>query len=163
MTQAQEAIVHATAVAVGVAAGTGAGAAGASPAGVLLRGASGAGKSDLALRLIDSGATLIADDRTVLRCHAAAVLLFSPEAIRGRLEVRGLGIVPVDHVEAVPLALVIDLADSDAIERMPAPRCETLLGIVIPAIALDPFESSAPAKVRLAVRAAACGIIDQLD
>src|SRR3546814_10156556 len=34
--------------------------------GVLLRGPAGSGKSDLALRLIDQGARLVADDRTAL-------------------------------------------------------------------------------------------------
>mgnify|MGYP003651722531 CR=1 FL=1 len=158
MSESQQVIVHATAVAFDSAEAGGAG-----PVGVLLRGAPGSGKSDLALRLIDRGATLVADDRTVLRRQGAAVLLSPPDTIRGRLEVRGLGIVPVDHAFAVPLLLIIDLVAADKIERMPLPRRETVLGQAVSLISLAPFETSAPAKVRLAVRAAACGILHRLE
>ena len=131
--------------------------------GVLLRGPSGCGKSDLALRLIDDGARLVADDRTVLRRAGEFVRLAAPDVIRGRLEVRGLGIVPVDPVADVPLALIVDLIASDAVERLPLPYEEVVLGVAVPGVALAPFEPSAAAKVRLAARAAACGILDRLD
>jgi serine kinase of HPr protein (carbohydrate metabolism regulator) len=172
MIQAQELIVHATAVAIDVAAAAaGAPAADGSsedrpagpPLGVLLRGASGRGKSDLALRLIDDGARLIADDRTVLRCAGDGILLSAPAAIAGRLEVRGLCIVPLPAIADVRLVLLIDLVDAGAVERLPLPRTETLCGIAVPLVELDPRENSAPAKVRLAVRAAACGILNRLD
>lgn len=158
MNHASETIIHATAVALdgGVDEAMG-------PCGLLLRGPSGSGKSDLALRLIDAGATLVADDRTVLLRQADRVLLSPPEAIRGRLEVRGLGIVPVDHVTGVRLTLICDLVGAGTVERLPEPRSETVLGVSIPLLTLDPFEFSAPAKVHLAVRAAACGILHQLD
>ncbi|MEK9661414.1 MAG: HPr kinase/phosphatase C-terminal domain-containing protein [Alphaproteobacteria bacterium] len=126
---------------------------------MLLRGESGAGKSDLALRLIDGGAVLVADDRTVLHCAAGRVLLSAPEALRGRIEVRGIGIVPVPSVADIPLALVVDLVPSRAVERMPEARYETFCGMAVPALSLDPRESSAPAKVRLGVCAATCGIL----
>jgi HPr kinase/phosphorylase len=172
MTQAQELIVHATAVAIsGADVAAGAPVAGGSsddrcagsPLGVLLRGVSGRGKSDLALRLIDDGARLIADDQTVLRCAGDRILLSAPAAIAGRLEVRGLGIVPLPAVSDVPLALLIDLVEPGTVERLPQPRVEALFGIAVPLLAIDPLENSAPAKVRLAVRAAACGILNRLD
>jgi serine kinase of HPr protein (carbohydrate metabolism regulator) len=158
MSETQQTIVHATSVALDPVAGGGS-----DLAGILLRGAAGRGKSDLALRLIDGGAILVADDRTVLRRRGNDILLGPRDPIRGRLEVRGLGIVPVEHVADVPLLLIIDLVDAGAVERLPPPRSETVLGLAVPAIALAPFESSAPAKVRLAVRAAACGILHRLD
>lgn len=154
MTGASETTIHATSVALD--AGTG-------RAGVMLRGPSGSGKSDLALRLVDDGAHLIADDRTMLRRAGDAVLLAVPDAIRGRLEVRGLGIVPVASDDDVPLVLIVDLVEHRAVERLPAARSEDVLGLAIPVLALAPFEISAAAKVRLAVRVAGCGIIHQLD
>lgn len=124
--------------------------------GVLLRGAPGAGKSDLALRLIDGGARLVADDRVVLARDGDGLLARAPDALAGRLEVRGIGIVCLkpEHVApSVPLTLIADLVAPAAVERLPDARRETLLGVSLPVIALDPFAASAPAKLRLAVGA----------
>jgi serine kinase of HPr protein (carbohydrate metabolism regulator) len=154
MVGTQQTTIHATAVAIGTGAGFG---------GVLLRGPSGSGKSDLALRLIDAGARLIADDRTILRRNGDEIVLRPPDALRGRLEVRGLGVVPVDHVDPVRLLLIVDLVGAAAVERLPEIGNEKLLGIEVPQLALAPWEISAAAKVRLAVRAAACGILYGLD
>ncbi len=119
--------------------------------GVLLRGASGSGKSDLALRLIDGGAQLIADDYTELRLVGGAVVMSAPPPIAGRLEVRGIGIVDVPTVAAARLSLIVDLAPASEIARLPEPRCGTLCGRSFPICTLAPFEASAPAKLRLAV------------
>ncbi len=137
-------LLHATAVAIDGAA-------------VLLRGPSGSGKSDLALRLIDGGAQLIADDQTVLRRVGGRVLAGAPPAIAGLIEIRGFGIVRMDPREAMPLLLIADLIPSGDIERLPEPRCETVLGLAVPLIAVAPFEASAPAKLRLLRRALAAG------
>ena len=120
--------------------------------GVLLRGPPGSGKSDLALRLIDQGARLIADDQTALVRRAGALYAAPPAAIAGRLEVRGLGIVGVDHATDVPVVAVFDLAPSATIERLPEPRSVELLAVPLPLLQLDPWTASAAAKVRLAVR-----------
>jgi len=119
--------------------------------GVLLRGPSGSGKSDLALRLIDGGAVLVADDRVVLTRDAGQISASAPAAILGRLEVRGLGIVHLAALKQAPLFLVVDLVEVD-IERLPTPEVVDLLGIPLPLIRMSPFEASAPAKIRLAVR-----------
>lgn len=136
------ATIHATCVAL---AGTG----------LLLRGASGSGKSDLALRLIDGGALLVADDRVALALEDGRVVARPPAALAGFLEVRGLGPMPMPSTAAAPVALVIDLVPGASIERLPEPRSCAYLGIVLPLFALDPFEASAPAKVRVMVHAAA--------
>jgi serine kinase of HPr protein (carbohydrate metabolism regulator) len=120
--------------------------------GVLLRGASGSGKSDLALRLVDSGARLIADDRTLLRRQGDLLLASAPPTIAGRLEVRGIGIMSVPCVASAPLRLVVDLVAPGAVERLPEARFASLLGLDLPLILLAPFEPSAPAKLRLAAR-----------
>ena len=74
--------------------------------GVLLRGPSGSGKSDLALRLIDGGARLVADDQTALAVENGVLVAHPPRSIAGRLEVRGLGIVTVPWAPSAPIGLV---------------------------------------------------------
>ena len=119
---------------------------------VLLRGPSGAGKSDVALRLIDAGAGLVSDDRTELVREGNRLVARAPEALRNRLEVRGIGIVTTPSVARAPLVLVVDLVAPEQVPRMPEPGRWTHAGVSIPLIMLAAFEASTPAKVRLAVR-----------
>ncbi len=118
--------------------------------GVLLQGPSGSGKSDLALRLIDGGAALVADDRVALRAEAGGLTASPPEALQGLLEVRGLGIFRLPYRSGVPLSLVVDLA-GDHDERLPAPASMTLLGHPLPVVRLSPTAASAAARIRLAL------------
>jgi len=131
--------------------------------GVLLRGPPGSGKSDLALRLIDAGAKLVADDGVELRRTTDAVIArlppAAPESVRGRIEVRGLGIAPVPAVAEARLDLVVDLVPAEEVERLPQPATAEMLGVKLPLLRLDGLEPSAPAKVRLAVRAGPGSII----
>ena len=122
--------------------------------GVLLRGPSSSGKSDLALRLIGEGARLVADDQTRLVRKGRALVATVPESLKSMMEVRGVGIVTLGRTQtlsSVPLRLLVDLADPQRIERMPEPAQETLEGIDLPLLALAPFEASAGAKLRLAL------------
>ena len=119
--------------------------------GVLLCGPSGGGKSDLALRMIEDGARLVADDQIELTAVRGALRAAAPAALRGRLEVRGVGIVEVAWIESTTLRLVIDLVGSGLPDRLPEPSRRDYLGIGLPCMALSPFEPSAPAKLRLAV------------
>jgi serine kinase of HPr protein (carbohydrate metabolism regulator) len=121
---------------------------------VLLLGPPGSGKSDLALRLIDTGARLIADDRTDLEVRDGTVAVAPPATIAGLLEVRGLGVLQVDGLARGTLGLVVELVAAEAVERHPEPAAWHHLGVPVPLVRLDPFEASAPAKVRLAVRRA---------
>ncbi len=124
--------------------------------GVLIRGAPGSGKSDLALRLIDGGARLVADDLVELRRPGGQVTACWPEdapaALGGRIEVRGLGIVRVPRRMRARLALIVELAPGEEQERLPGLRFAACLGALLPLLVLDPFTVSAAAKVRLAVR-----------
>ena len=126
---------------------------------MLFRGPSGSGKSDIALRLIDAGARLVADDQVDIRSSEAGLNASSPPEIRGRMEVRGIGICDLPAVDAAPLRLVVDLVPTDRVERLPQPASCEYLGVSVPRVAISPFESSADAKVRLAV-AMASGNID---
>src|SRR5690554_7375476 len=120
--------------------------------GVLLRGPSGAGKSDLALRLIDGGARLIADDYTEIHVRGDVAFLSSPPAIFGKIEVRGLGLMQLDAISDIPLALVFDLVPYASIDRVPEPDIVMFAEAGVPRRLLDPFMASAPAIVRLALR-----------
>lgn len=121
--------------------------------GVLLRGPSGAGKSDLALRLIDGGAELVADDRVALVSSAGVLTASAPPALRGLMEVRGLGVFRLPYRTSVQVSLVADLVDGQG-ERLPAPHRTTILGHALPAIRLSAKASSAAARVRLVLGAA---------
>ena len=131
--------------------------------GVLLRGPSGSGKSDLALRLIDGGARLIADDGVELSRRGDALIArlpaAAPDSVRGRLEARGLGIMPAPSVDEATVGLLVDLASAGVIDRLPPPAAVEWLGVSVAAVKLAGLEPSAPAKVRLAVAAAKGSII----
>lgn len=127
--------------------------------GILLRGEPGAGKSDLALRLIDGGALLVADDRVALAADESRLLASAPPRIAGLLEVRGLGILRLPHAAAARLRLVADLVPTGTPERLPRPAWCEYLGCRIRLTEVAPFEHSAPAKLRLAAYAAA-GLTD---
>lgn len=132
--------VHATTVAIG-------------PRGVMLFGLSGAGKSDLALRLIDRGAMLVADDRTALRCGDGALLAAPPAALAGMIEVRGIGILRLPYRAPVPVALGVTLAVPP--ERLPDEDRRTIAGVSLPFVTIDPRAAAAPILVELALAAVA--------
>lgn len=146
----EEALIHGTCLAVG-------------DAGVLLVGKPGSGKSDLALRLIDGqgsglsgairGARLVADDQVVVRRDGEALFASAPPALRGKLEVRGLGIVDVPSGDHVPLRLAVRLTPVAEIERLPdlARARMEMLGLAIPLVLIDPGTASAPARIRAAL------------
>jgi len=131
--------------------------------GLLLRGPPGSGKSEVALQLIDGGARLVADDGVELRRQGERLFAHlpagAPESVRGRIELRGLGILPAPSVAEASLDLVIDLVPVDALERLPEPMTVELLGVALPLLRLSAAEPSAAAKVRLAVRAGPRSII----
>lgn len=121
-------------------------------AGILIAGPSGSGKSDLALRLIDRGAVLVSDDQTLLMRRGQKLVATSPGTIRGKMEIRGIGIVDMPNVTDIPLRLVVRLVDK--YERLPMSRqTETLAGVEIDHVHLKAFEISAPLKVERALAA----------
>jgi hypothetical protein len=119
--------------------------------GVLLTGASGAGKSDLALRLIDRGARLVGDDGVMIEAFNGRLLASPGPNIEGQMEVRGLGILAFPWVSRVPLALVVAL--DQEVPRMPDELLPVRVfeGLTLPLVALNPFEASAAVKVEKAL------------
>ena len=139
---------HATAIALGQAA-------------VLIVGPSGSGKSDLALRCIspiaghrfDNQFHLVSDDQTCLRRDGDNIIVFPPVAIAGKLEVRGVGIINVNHLAQAHLRLLVRLTANQP-ERFPDDDDldEQVLGCPIRRIWLRPFEASADVKLALSLQ-----------
>lgn len=121
--------------------------------GVLIRGPSGSGKSDLALRLIDQGAQLVADDRVDLNMIDGKLHASAPARLRGLIEARGVGIMRIEALAKARLYLVVDLVAQSDVERLPETTTMDLIGNPIRTIQLNAFDVSAPAKIRLVVRA----------
>lgn len=123
--------------------------------GVLLRGPSGVGKSDLALRLIDEGARLVADDQVIVARQKRFLTAHPPAALAGLIEIRGIGPVRMPHQPGSRVALVADLGSRAAIERLPEPGCVELAGVEVHLISLDPEAPSATARLRAVLKALA--------
>ena len=111
-------VLHATCVAVG-------------PRAVLIRGASGSGKSGLGLQLMALGATLVSDDRTILTVEDGALIARAPDAIAGLIEARGMGLLRAKARLQARVALVVDL-DRTATDRMPKRQGIEILGVDLP-------------------------------
>ena len=115
---------------------------------VLITGPSGSGKSDLTLRLLDRGFTLVSDDQTLVRRSGDRLIASAPATIAGKLEIRGIGIVEMDIVKDVPVALIVELTGE--IQRLPDDSRERpILGVTLPLISVDAMTASAPSKVAL--------------
>jgi serine kinase of HPr protein (carbohydrate metabolism regulator) len=117
---------------------------------VLITGPSGSGKSDLSLRLLDRGFTLVSDDQTIVKREGERLLATAPATIAGKLEIRGIGIVEMERSSDVPVALLVELTSD--IQRLPDDSRErSILGIRLPLISIDAMTASAPSKVALAL------------
>jgi serine kinase of HPr protein (carbohydrate metabolism regulator) len=117
---------------------------------VVIAGPSASGKSDLALRLLDRGFTLVSDDQTILKRDGDRLVASAPPNIAGKLEIRGIGIVEMATVGDVPVALFVELTSE--IQRLPDDSRERpILGVQLPLITIDAMTASAPSKVALAL------------
>ena len=139
--------LHATAIAVGSRA-------------IVIRGPSGSGKSDLALRcmalptssLITSPARLVADDQVILTRTGQSLSVSAPQTILGRLEVRGLGILDIDPELEAKAVLIAELVDHQHIERFPEPwPTAGILGLIVPLLRVSAYDCSAPLKLLVAL------------
>jgi serine kinase of HPr protein (carbohydrate metabolism regulator) len=121
-------------------------------AGVLIDGPSGVGKSDLALRALGRGFTLVADDRVRLFASGGGLFGAPPEALAGLIEARGQGVVRRPFIPSARVRLrVACAANPGAIERLPERAGTVILGVALPTLALWPFEAAAVDKIDLAL------------
>lgn len=117
--------------------------------GLLLLGESGSGKSDMALRLIHDGATLIGDDQIVITKRDDHLLASPAPNIHGMIEARGIGILHLPFVRDIPLKLAVELVTCDKVERMPPVKFWGCLGLQLSLLSLNAFDSSILAKINL--------------
>lgn len=115
-----EGALHASCVALGASA-------------VLITGASGAGKSSLALQLMALGAVLVSDDKTCLRHTENGLLATAPASIKGLIEARGVGILAAETRQFAIVRLLVDLDRSET-ERLPPQRSQNILGQTLPVL-----------------------------
>lgn len=117
--------------------------------GALIEGPSGAGKSDLALRCLDQGFRLVADDRVEVWACAGVLYGRAPEPLAGQIEVRGLDVLSEPAIAWRRISLCVRAGTPD---RIPEPAFADYAGLRIPVITLALLESSAPAKLSRALR-----------
>lgn len=116
---------------------------------VLIAGPPGSGKSDLALRLIDAGAQLIADDQTELQVIEQRLIAFTPASIAGLMEVSHMGLMKLPFVGPYPVALYVDLVGpAESLDRLPEKESVFFLDQAVPRLRLPSFAASTPAKIR---------------
>lgn len=143
-TMPSQATIHATAVAIGA-------------DGILIRGASGSGKSSLALALMETGeprATLVADDRVILTARDGTLYAAVPDTIAGLIELRGFGILRRPFASPAAIRLCVDLVPPADAPRMPtAEEARVILeGITLPRIFILTGSPDAPLRVQVALR-----------
>jgi serine kinase of HPr protein (carbohydrate metabolism regulator) len=118
--------------------------------GVLIEGPSGSGKSGLALRALQHGFRLVADDRVLLWRSAGRLYGRAPDPLHGLIEMRGLDVVPATALAFAEVALVARLGTPD---RIPQPEVETRLQKVIPALEIAANDLESPLKLARALEA----------
>ncbi|SFE46130.1 HPr kinase/phosphorylase [Roseivivax sediminis] len=127
-------ILHATAIAFGA-------------RGALIRGASGSGKSSLALEAMGLGAVLVSDDRVILRRRTDGLEMSAPDPIRGLIEARGVGLLRAETCAQARLCVVVDL-DCEESERLPPLRHVSLLSCDVPLLHMSAQTRFAAALVQ---------------
>jgi len=116
--------------------------------GALIEGPSGVGKSDLALRALDQGFRLVSDDYTLVFASNGQLFGRAPDALAGLIEVRGLGVLPQGRLPLCRVRLLVRCVDRpQAVERLPEPAVEMVVGVALPVLDLWPLEPAAPTKV----------------
>ncbi|WP_306142480.1 HPr kinase/phosphorylase [Roseibium sp. MMSF_3412] len=120
--------------------------------GIVIRGRSGSGKSELTDILIEAAKNkgnlglLVADDRVYLSSCHGQLAARAPETIAGLLEVRGKGLVKTAFLPVAKVHLLVDLKPADTIERLPegGVGSENIDGLPVPLCACPenrPWES----------------------
>lgn len=119
--------------------------------GALIEGASGSGKSDLALRALDAGWSLVADDRTLVWSCGGRLYGRAPDVLAGLVEARGLGVLPAPGRAYAEIGLIVRCIGAGPVERLPDGETQAVLGVDLPLVRLAALEASAPAKLSRAL------------
>ena len=119
----------------------------------LIIGVAGSGKSDLALRLLDRGWDLIADDAVDLAASHGRLVAMAPAGANGRIAVRGIGITTAQMaIPSAALSIVVTMTYHPLADTLVCPdRYGPVCGLFLPQVALFPFEPSAVIKLSLAM------------
>lgn len=117
--------------------------------GILITGASGSGKSDLALRIIDQGGELVSDDYVNVEDIDGELFAKTAPNIEGMIEVRGVGLINMDYIPESKIDLVLNLVSLEKIDRMPEIKKYTHNSATIPLYDYYAFEASAIAKLKV--------------
>lgn len=122
--------------------------------GILFRGKSGSGKSELALKFIENkNAVLVADDVVELKVRQNKLWGSSPQNIRGLLEIRNVGISRYEYAEEASVSLLVNLLPAkENLERLPKNKTENILGVEIPAIDLYAEDTTILEKIIVKLR-----------
>jgi len=117
----------------------------------LISGKPGSGKTSLAIQLIDRGALLVADDQTIVSLEGKTLIASPPPALKGFIEVRGVGICPFPYQEKSSLALCVEICEEEDIERLPKPLFICYYNIEVRLLKLKKFDPLGAIKVELMV------------
>ena len=122
--------------------------------GILFKGKSGSGKSELALKFIENkGAVLVADDVVALKVCENRLTGAAPQNIKGLLEIRNVGISRYEFVNEAEVSLLVNLLpNKENLERLPKNKCENILGVEIPAIDLYAEDQTILEKIIVKLR-----------
>ena len=110
--------------------------------GVLLEGPAGSGKTSLSLGLLEHAllrgieGNLVSDDQAFLSNKSGKLIAEAPEALRGKVEIRGLGLIDINYRPSTQVHLVAKLVEAGQVERMPEPQSACLLNVELPLILL---------------------------
>jgi serine kinase of HPr protein (carbohydrate metabolism regulator) len=126
--------------------------------GLLIEGASGSGKSDLALRSLEHGFRLVADDRVLAWTCDGRLFGRAPDSLSGLMETRGVGVLGQDNLAFCEIDLSVRCVSADAVERLPDPASTEVEGHAIPRIDLWPFDVAAPLKLVRAMQHLGAGL-----
>ncbi|WP_369058420.1 HPr kinase/phosphatase C-terminal domain-containing protein [Caulobacter sp. 73W] len=126
--------------------------------GLLIEGASGSGKSDLALRSLEHGFRLVADDRVVAWNCEDRLFGRAPDTLSGLMETRGLGVLPQDSLRLCEIDLCVRCVAADVVERLPDLASTQIEGVSIPRLDVWPFDTAAPLKLVRAMQHLGAGL-----